>query len=147
MHPYTKPYDPSKHPSTNTHHSVKAQIYPHIDPSSRHLSVHTHSYMFTGKKRQSRDLLMLVKFNWRDQNLPCFPTHKPYVKRKARALYNPTWISLSYSLLCLCTLCKINHINTSSLIIAVKNVIINIKWQIKAALIHCLPFHFSIPSL
>jgi len=146
MHPYTNPYDPSKHPSTTTHHSVKAQIYPHIDPSSRHLSIHTHSYMFTGKKRQSRDLLVLVKCNWQDQNLPCFPAHMLSIKRKACALCNPTFISLSYSLLCLCTLWKINHINTLSLIIAVKNVILNIRWQIKAGSIHCLPFHFSIPS-
>ena len=114
IHPYTNPYDPSKHPSTTTHHSVKAQIYPHIDPSSRHLSIHTHSYMFTGKKRQSRDLLVLVKCNWQDQNLPCFPAHMPSVKHKALALCNRTCMSLSYSLLCLCTLCKINHINTSS---------------------------------
>jgi hypothetical protein len=178
MHPYTNPYDPSKHPSTtthhsvkaqnyphiiqsrhrtihtsisqgtelSTHHSVKAQNYPHINPSSRHLSIHAHSYVFTEIKRQSRDLLVLVKFNWQDQNLPCFPAHMPSVRGQARALCNPTCISLSYSLLCLCTLCKINHINISSLIIAVKNVIINNKRQIKAASIHCLPFHFSIPS-
>jgi hypothetical protein len=109
MHPYTNPYDPSKHPSTTTHHSVQAQIYPHIDPSSKHLSIHTHSYMFTGKKRQSRDLLVLVKCNWHDQNLPCFPAHMPSVKRKARALCNPTCINLSCSLLCLCTLQNKSH--------------------------------------
>ena len=110
-------------------------------------SISTHTFIHVWRKEKAEQRFAgASEVNWQDQKLPCFPAHMPSVKRKARALCNPTCISLSCSLLCLCTLCKINHINTSSLIIAVKNVIINIKWQMKAASIHCLPFHFSIPS-
>lgn len=146
---------------TQIHRSIQTSIHHHTSLSqgtdlSTHRSIiqtsintHTHTFIHVYRKEKAEQRFAGASEVWLTGSELAlhFSAHAFRQTQSTRAMQSNMHQPQPLSALFMCSLQNKSHQHNKSYYSCKKNVILNIKWQIKAASIHCLPFHFSIPSI